>query len=90
MSENYIFERGLVFKCHIRFCFQLQLVPLHEGVMDLLTGGHGRGGSQRGGVEECGDFVVVYVNVGKSKKSASKYKNDFWAGSDTRPLLSST
>ena len=34
------------------------------------------GGSQRGGVEECGEFCIIYVNVGKGKNS--KYKNDFW------------
>ena len=49
-----------------------------KGVVDVLTGGHddGRGGGGRGGVEECGNFYVIYVNVGKS--SNRKYRNEFW------------
>ena len=49
-----------------------------KGVVDVLTGGHddGRGGGGRGGVEECGNFYVIYVNVGKSTNR--KYRNEFW------------
>jgi hypothetical protein len=49
-----------------------------KGVVDVLTGGHddGQGGGGRGGVEECGNFVVIYVNVGKSVNR--KYRNEFW------------
>ena len=53
-----------------------------RGVVDAITGGlhDGRGGGGRGGVEECGDFMIIYVNVGKGNR---KYRNEFWVDKKT-------
>ena len=59
-----------------------------KAVVDALTGGaeDPRGGG-RGGAETCGEFVVLYVNVGSGKNR--RYANEFWVerGRDGAPSV---
>ena len=59
-----------------------------KAVVAALTGGaeDPRGGG-RGGAETCGEFVVLYVNVGSGKNR--RYANEFWVerGRDGAPSV---
>jgi hypothetical protein len=35
-QDQYVFERGLVFKCHMMICLEFQLAPLHYGELTRL------------------------------------------------------
>ena len=44
-------------------------------VAAAFGGGEGRSGRGGGGADECGDFLALFVNVGRTNR---RYANEFW------------